>query len=340
MELYIFRRFEYERLHNCTLYNVDSIPLSERQHPKIGSLLIGMAVVMELLYIPCLLSIWKRTSNQCYAFMCYIGLLDLIEIPISGVLTGIMAIRGDVFCSNADFIYVTGAFAFGLYCSVSLASILLAFNRCTNILWPKFNEKFFRTNRIHFWLAIPSLYGFYCVMFCTPVKFSSYAVSWFNDPFAFYKKSESNGEYTNVVQIINNTMESVGLMFIYTAFCILLGFQTTNILAVQTVSNRKRRAQYRSFIQVFIISLVNMVACTIYVLMNYVKLNKTLIVIGSFGWLFIHGIPPFIYLTLNQTIRKDITQMFKSKSSIVPRVGSGIQPKQNSTDEHQANDTF
>lgn len=43
--------------------------------------------------------------------------------------------------------------------------------------------------------------------------------------------------------------------------------------------------------------------------MNFVALSEFLIIVGSFGWFFIHALPPIIYLTLNQTIRRDTIKM-------------------------------
>jgi len=32
MDLYFFHHDEYERLYNCSLYNIDQIPVEKRQH--------------------------------------------------------------------------------------------------------------------------------------------------------------------------------------------------------------------------------------------------------------------------------------------------------------------
>lgn len=45
--------------------------------------------------------------------MRYLAVVDILVLPICGILTGILAIRGDVFCSNPDLIYITGTFGLG-----------------------------------------------------------------------------------------------------------------------------------------------------------------------------------------------------------------------------------
>lgn len=57
--------------------------------------------------------------------MFYIGISDIICMFFNGILTGYMAIRGTVFCSNPRGIYIAGCIALG----VSFNLILVVFNR-------------------------------------------------------------------------------------------------------------------------------------------------------------------------------------------------------------------
>lgn len=45
MELYLFRRADYDLLYNCSFYIVDSIPVSSRQHPIIGSIMLTLVSI-------------------------------------------------------------------------------------------------------------------------------------------------------------------------------------------------------------------------------------------------------------------------------------------------------
>lgn len=45
MELYLIRRAEYDRLYNCTLYNVDSVPLESRQRVVVGSTMLALVSI-------------------------------------------------------------------------------------------------------------------------------------------------------------------------------------------------------------------------------------------------------------------------------------------------------
>ncbi|KAI6193610.1 hypothetical protein M3Y96_01036900 [Aphelenchoides besseyi] len=257
-------------------------------------------------------------SNACYKLMRYIGIIDLFVIPISGTLTGYLAINGYSFCSYPTLIYFSGSFglgaqkqekinpiiSLGLYCSVTMASVILALNRCFEMISPRLNNVIFSEEKIKFWLMAPTLYGLYFILFTTPVAFSSVHMSWFFNPFKGYNDTVGH-LYHNPMHTVNNAIESSSLIVIYTTFCIVVSVRSAaNKTGQNALQNRaKRRAQILSFFQVFLISVVNVVACSIYVLMNIVSLSPLLIVIGMFGF------PPVIFLTLNRTIRRDTLKM-------------------------------
>lgn len=48
MEMILFRPKVYERLHNCSIIDIESVPLEQRQHPKAGIVLLVTAVILEV----------------------------------------------------------------------------------------------------------------------------------------------------------------------------------------------------------------------------------------------------------------------------------------------------
>jgi hypothetical protein len=48
MEMYLFRHDTYLKLHNCSIIDIDSIPLAKRQHPKTGLAIMILALVLEV----------------------------------------------------------------------------------------------------------------------------------------------------------------------------------------------------------------------------------------------------------------------------------------------------
>jgi hypothetical protein len=80
MDLYLFRPAQFESLYNCTPWEQSKaqLPLESRQHFWLGACFLLMGVVMELLYIPCLMAIWKHRENPCYKIMLYVGVNDML----------------------------------------------------------------------------------------------------------------------------------------------------------------------------------------------------------------------------------------------------------------------
>ncbi|KAI1696895.1 serpentine type 7TM GPCR chemoreceptor srt domain-containing protein [Ditylenchus destructor] len=79
---------EYERLYNCTSYKVDDVPFKDRQHVFTGIALIFLFAFFEVLYIPCVFTLYKLTSQSTYKTMFVIGLTDLVGLFVIGFLSG------------------------------------------------------------------------------------------------------------------------------------------------------------------------------------------------------------------------------------------------------------
>jgi hypothetical protein len=54
----------------------------------------------------------------------------------------------------------------------------------------------------------------------------------------------------------------------------------------------------------------NLYVFQIYVYMNFVVPSMWLVVLGSYAWLLVHGLPSIIYLSLNKTVREDTKVLF------------------------------
>lgn len=112
MDIYLFYPDEYQRLYNCNTYSVEDVPLEKRVHMGIGVSLIVLFAIYEVIYIPCVIVIYRKHLDQtCYKIMFAIGIMDIICLFINGLLTGIFSIMGVVFCSHPYFIYVSGSAA-------------------------------------------------------------------------------------------------------------------------------------------------------------------------------------------------------------------------------------
>lgn len=108
MDDYLFHYDEWLVHYNCSFFNVDQIPLADRQHPIIGGSILGLAILFELLYIPCVISIHKHSHHPCYNIMRFISVLDIVVMTINGIFTGIGLINGWTYCDHPQLIFALG----------------------------------------------------------------------------------------------------------------------------------------------------------------------------------------------------------------------------------------
>ena len=74
------------------------------------------SLVNLLLYIPCMLAIWKNIrGHQCYKIIFYKGLLDMPNLVLFGALDGWFSITGAVYCTHPTFFCIKGCFLIGQY---------------------------------------------------------------------------------------------------------------------------------------------------------------------------------------------------------------------------------
>ncbi|KAI1710658.1 serpentine type 7TM GPCR chemoreceptor srt domain-containing protein [Ditylenchus destructor] len=313
MELYLLHPVEYEKLYNCSVYNIEEIPLENRTHKLLGFCFIALFLVFEGLYIPCIFAIRKHLKQSCYKFMFAIGITDVICLWINGFLTGYFAMTGAVFCSYPNLIYITGCVGISLWVMESVSAILLAINRCIEMSAPKLGAKLYEGNKTWLWIAIPLLYSIYFFVFTKPVLFSGLFLSWFFNPHVGYL-DDFGTVYHNLHHSVHNITVLSGLIGLYAVFVIVLTVKTSSYVkssAYQSQSTSKKVFQKASFIQVFVICFVNASAAGIYVYMQFFRISDVIIVFGQLFWICAHGIPSVIYLAMNKTIRKECLRMIQ-----------------------------
>nr|CAD2196250.1 unnamed protein product [Meloidogyne enterolobii] len=255
-------------------------------------------------------SIWKRMANSnCYKIMFVMGVVDMAAVLCAGYLTGYLGYFGYVFCSSPKFIYFAGVF--GTFCWPTESTIegILAINRCFEIWSSEYANKLFGGKKLFIWIGIPFLYGL--VAWLKPVIFSGIYFSWFFNPHIGYI-DDVNQEYENTFHSIHNLSVVFFLLITYLTFFIIFlikskqgGFQ----------SHQQSYSEKMIFFQIILISLFNSVAASIYVFMQYIHVNDLIIIIGQICWLNAHGIPPVIYLKMNNSIQRDCLGILKKISS-------------------------
>nr|CAD2170518.1 unnamed protein product [Meloidogyne enterolobii] len=222
MELFLFEPNEYQRLYNCSSITIETIPLEQRRSTPLALINLTLATIYFLLYLPCLYSIWNHHwKNDCYSILFYIGIIDVNALVIIGFIQTWLSLQGAVFCSYPTLIYIVGSISLSLWIAESTADIILAINRCLEVLAPKIAEILFKGIRTHLWLTICSLYALYWLFFAKAIVFSGIYFAWFFNPFIGYKE-DIKGEFNYDFHIIHDLSVAILSPGIYLLFALSL----------------------------------------------------------------------------------------------------------------------
>ncbi|KAL3113304.1 hypothetical protein niasHT_018919 [Heterodera trifolii] len=311
MELFIFYHDEYERLYNCTGLNIDSVPLEQRQFVPESIAISILCTIYYVLYLPCMYSIWKRLrDNSCYKLLFYIGITDMSILWILGFFRAWLNLQGYVFCSYPTLIYFVGVLVTALWMAESTADLILAFNRCLDFFSPRFSNFLFAGHRTLLWNLACSLYAFYWAFFLRPAVYSSVYFGSFYNPFAGYRTDEKQ-QYEPGLHVAHNITVAVLSPGIYLIFAAKLFFDLQmNHRQFGVIVSEMSAIQRRTFLQVFLISLINTLTASICLYMQFHEVHQWMITLAEFAWFHVHGFPPVIYLTLNKTVREDCRVLF------------------------------
>ncbi|KAL3088497.1 hypothetical protein niasHS_009948 [Heterodera schachtii] len=311
MELFFFRHAEYERLYNCTGLIIDSVPLEQRQFVPESIVICILCTIYYVLYFPCIYSIGKHMrENSCYKMLFYIGITDLVNMFVLGYFSAWLSFHGAVFCSNPTLIYFAGMTVQAIYIAESTMDLILAFNRCLELSSARASHFLFSGRRINFWLIGCSLYALYWTVFIKPALFSGLFFAWFYDPFIGYHKTEN--EYEEPIQIVHDITVAFLCPIIYFILAAKLFFDIRkNRQQFGTYISELDTLQAKTFVQVFLISLIHSLTGIIYVYLQYNEAHQWMITLAEFAWFHIHGFPPVIYWALNKTIREDCRMLYK-----------------------------
>ncbi|KAI6171204.1 Protein CBR-SRT-29 [Aphelenchoides bicaudatus] len=290
MEVFLFEPQTYQRLYNCSFYDVDSIPVERRRNPFLGTL-------YSLVIYAMLRSQFR--NQETYRLMIFLGIIHCLGLQACGLATGFFAIQGYVFCSSPTIIYFAGQLALATWCASAMTSLLLGFNRCCELYGGGLGQRIFGGYRFWIWISIPLIYLVYIFVFTPPVTFSSIQMTWLFDPHVDYYP-DFGKTYYNRVHSLNNIILCSTESFLYAT---LIGLYWR---ATKSSSNEIKNAFKREkmiYIQVICVGVIHFTASSIYVFIQFVHTNVVITMAASTFYLLSQGFPSVIYLCVNRTVR-------------------------------------
>ncbi|CAJ0601276.1 unnamed protein product [Cylicocyclus nassatus] len=113
----VIHGYPYEPLYDCSTKTMEEWYATGAVQLPLGIYFLVTGTILESLYLPCLVSIWrsKLFRNSCYKIMFFLGVLDMWSLFVNSIMTGYFALKGAVFCTNPVTLLTLGAFGCGEY---------------------------------------------------------------------------------------------------------------------------------------------------------------------------------------------------------------------------------
>lgn len=199
---------------------------------------------------------------SCYKIMFMLGIIDVCCIFCNATIYGYLSVIGAIYCTHPILIYVVGSISLSLWCGACASCMLLAVNRCLDLIKPDFARALFLGKKTYIALIIPACYMVYFMWFTNPLIYNSLYYATFFDPFVGLPEKGYSVDavtYPHIEHTVNNLLVMTVLISSYTTLCV-----TVTIKGRGTSSLRLSQMQRQTFIQSSIICLFNMTAASIY----------------------------------------------------------------------------
>ncbi|KAI1694508.1 serpentine type 7TM GPCR chemoreceptor srt domain-containing protein [Ditylenchus destructor] len=301
----IFHHRDFLDKYDCSRYNVDIIPLVERQNIPVGTLFLSLGALCELFYLPCLWAIYQQIKSNrfatCYTFMFYLGVVDAIGLLDSGFLCGTVSIKGMVFCQAPITALVTANVGLFGWFSANTTTLILAINRCMVIYDDDLADRLFKGRRGTLWLIIPITVGLVGMFVSPPVFYNPMDSSALFNPHRHYLPDEPFVHGT--ANLIYNWLIVIAIPTIYVIFAVCLANRLRSRGMLDIRGSRKLAKDLSTFLQVLMTSIFVMSTSIGFIYQEYLVSHPIFVYVA---YIIYQGSPAFIYLCMNQSIRNTL----------------------------------
>uniref|UniRef100_A0AC35TXS7 G_PROTEIN_RECEP_F1_2 domain-containing protein n=1 Tax=Rhabditophanes sp. KR3021 TaxID=114890 RepID=A0AC35TXS7_9BILA len=316
---YVFNGFKFNR-------SLLIEPIPDLRSPFEGILYISIGVVSIILYIPFFFAIIDKKNYKfpAYKIMAQMAVFDILNLFILGVLSGINSIMGLSYW-NAPFLSIfyceSGYF---LWCSVNGNLIVLATQRCIQIISPSLADDLFAGSKTYIWLIIPLLITAAMITFNPMLIYTPVLNMCFLDPFLGYP-NKSTTKYDSIFQFLENVVNSTFLISIYIIFFIILLIKKKETEVKVKKNGTTDSQNVILLIQTASICSITLASNVLYIVEGYIPLPQFTLTVTQSITLLVHSFPPVIYMMFNNTLKNTIRGYFKKNKSVaVSMVGKSI----------------
>ncbi|KAF8354968.1 hypothetical protein PRIPAC_96591 [Pristionchus pacificus] len=321
MELPLFRfniwMDVYEE-YNCSA--LGGIDWHERgtSRPYLGAFCIIFGALAIPLYFDCALVMTPMRGNSVYKIMIFLAIADISDLLFASVGYGIMSITGEVYCMHPRFQLIFSiCLEFFFFCSTTSCA-LLALNRFGEMLSIDWIIWIFQGSRTWIVLVLSTVPVGLLVLFTPPMLFNSRYHMLFFDPMIY----DGKFVYDSYVHFAIVTFMPTFSLILYLLMIAGLFLEYGNISKMRQ-SNAFGRATFQIGFQsgvIIVIHLTSMLSpayfypmskalfISAFQVLQFIPVSAidSMLYFAHFGWMMVHGTPPLVYLTVNQTIREGL----------------------------------
>ncbi|CAL2039250.1 unnamed protein product [Caenorhabditis brenneri] len=228
-----------------------------------------------------------------------LAVIDMNATVCSCLITGPFFIVGSVFCMYPTFTYVAGGYKMTTWAMACMATIFLFINRIVSIGLRKQTD-FIEKKLAYFSILIVLIYGFYMIIFVPPILFNSNVMGYIPETLSEEVTVEAAAMYKNWPHKFNNRGFTGCMFVLFTLYCGMVK---------KLEGGQKSKASRTIFIQCFIICFFNTCVAIINVTLAFMVPPHWILTFCQLCWSVNHACPAFIYVTMNDTIRREFYRL-------------------------------
>uniref|UniRef100_A0A914CLZ3 Rhodopsin n=1 Tax=Acrobeloides nanus TaxID=290746 RepID=A0A914CLZ3_9BILA len=214
--------------------------------------------------------------------MFFLGVTDVCATIIGGTFEGIFAIKGDIFCTNPNFMYLVGCFQVEVWVTACCASLLLLINRSLDLISGDYADLLFSGWKTYIWILFPFGFGLWMCWFTTPYLFSSLLHASFVNPyFGIPGINVTMSDYDDHYCVIFNYVVAGLFPALYVVLCVVLVIRTKGASSSNVIVSK---IQKQIMIQSIVVSVFLALTSALYMLMQYIPVPMAIIIASQFMW--------------------------------------------------------